>query len=254
MFISKMFDEDWRFVALSKPQEAMLKEPALDQHLRLELETLRTFKVPKLTLFNVGISQVPPQGAYGSPISEPYIPQSVLYINLIILVVEMEPSPSKKLEKKIRRERATEPVGGRSTRIRIRSPLVLPTSRSEPKSLRVEDFRIMRVQSSSAFASTSNGDQRSQADRVPKDLEEVILSLPTPQLIDSSLKEVSAKAAGASETALAGLKLEVSALEDYKLAHELFTGMLFPADTSKLLAELCRKVRKAAVESFIWIS
>ncbi|EHA8586728.1 hypothetical protein COCNU_scaffold000827G000010 [Cocos nucifera] len=35
----------------------------------------------------------------------------------------------------------------------------------------------------------------------------------------------------------ANLKLEASALEDYKLVHEMFTGMLLLADANKLLSE-----------------
>ena len=50
----------------------MLKDPALDQGLRQDLETLHDFAVLKLkellseqTLFNFGISQIGPQDAYG---------------------------------------------------------------------------------------------------------------------------------------------------------------------------------------------
>ena len=52
-------------------------------------------------------------------------------------------------------------------------------------------------------------------------------------------------------TVPAGLKLETSALEDYKLVHELFTRMLLPADANKLLVELHGAIRKGTVECFI---
>ena len=73
-------------------------------------------------------------------------------------------------------------------------------------------------------------------------------------MVDSSTEEVPAKTAGAFGTTLAGLKLKASALEDYKQVHELFTKMLLPANVNKLLAEPCREVRIAAMESFIRIS
>ena len=152
------------------------------------------------------------------------------------------------------------PANGRSTRIRIESPLVLLASRSKglepPHS---DNFRVMRVQSSSSAASTSNRDRRSQIDRVPKEvilglLEEVILSLLDPRVIDSSSKEVPTTVAGTFGTTLADLKLEASAIKDYKLAHELFTKMLLSVNANKLLAEPHREMRKATVECFIWVS
>ena len=114
--------------------------------------------------------------------------------DLATLVAEMDPHLSKKLEKKVHQKRAAKPMGGRSTRIRIGSPPVLPFSGSEglepPHS---DDFRVVRVQSGSSTALASDGNRRSQTDRVPEEAilglsEEIILSLSAPQVIDSSSK------------------------------------------------------------------
>ena len=43
-------------------------------------------------------------------------------------------------------------------------------------------------------------------------------------------------------------------MRDYKLANELFSGMLLPVDANKLLDIPQKEVRKAAVECIIWVS
>lgn len=42
---------------------------------------------------------------------------------------------------------------------------------------------------------------------------------------------------GVSDVALTYTRLEVATLEDYKLEHEIFSGLIFPADMNELLAE-----------------
>ena len=144
---------------------------------------------------------------------------------------------------------------------------MLSASRSEDlESLHVDDFRIVRIGLPVALA--PHRDRESHTDC---GFEEVAPSLPTPpslptlpspQVVDSSPEEVSVKIvgtsrivpAGVSGTAPVGLELEASTLEDYKQVHELFTEMLLPTDTTKLLAVLCKEMRKAAMETVIQIS
>ncbi|KAG1368390.1 hypothetical protein COCNU_14G008580 [Cocos nucifera] len=64
--------DEWGFLDWGEPQEAVLKEPPLDQCLRQDLEILHSFEVLELkellskqTLFNTGINQVGPEDYKG---------------------------------------------------------------------------------------------------------------------------------------------------------------------------------------------
>ena len=83
---------------------------------------------------------------------------------------------------------------------------------------------------------------------------EVILSMPAAQVVYLSLEEASTEAVGAFGIVPASLKLEASALENYKLAHKLFIGMLLPTDGNKLLASSHDAIRKRVMECFIQVS
>ncbi|KAG1366977.1 hypothetical protein COCNU_13G007670 [Cocos nucifera] len=59
---------------------------------------------------------------------------------------------------------------------------------------------------------------------------------------------------GISGTASIGLKLEASMLEDYKLTHDTFSGLLFPTNANKLLREPGKIIRKKTLDYFIWVT
>ncbi|XP_073101156.1 uncharacterized protein [Elaeis guineensis] len=152
-------------------------------------------------------------------------------------------------------------MGGRITHVRVGSPPTqLALEPEESELLRASNFKIMRVQARSPAASTLDGDRESQVDH---GLEDVILSLSalpslsellTPQVVDFSPEEAPVKSIGAFETMPAGLKLEAQALLDYKLAHEIFSGMFLLADANDLLNILWKEMRKTVIESFIQVT
>ena len=65
----------------------------------------------------------------------------------------------------------------------------------------------------------------------------VILSLPAPDVSNLFPEEELIEATGTFGTTPAGLKLKISALEDYKLASKAFSDFLYPTDATKLVTE-----------------
>ncbi|KAG1327688.1 hypothetical protein COCNU_01G016220 [Cocos nucifera] len=176
------------FCELAEPQEAVLKDPPLDQRLKQDLKVLCGFEVLELkellfeqTLFNVGISQVGPEGTIDSL---PYNHSSFVFRNptlvdgLALQIARMDPSLPKALGLKTLRKRKAEKIGAKSAYARVELLLAPPTfeiKESEPQD--IDDFQIVQVQHDSS-SSVPEG-QRSHVKCL---FSEAILSLPAPNV------------------------------------------------------------------------
>ncbi|KAG1338431.1 hypothetical protein COCNU_04G007370 [Cocos nucifera] len=116
------FERSLGFCRLGEPQEALLKDPPLDQRLKHDLKILHGFEFPELkellskqTLFNVGLSRVSSEGK--------------------------DLSPPKALGLRTLQKRKVDTTGGRSTRARVELLLAPPTSKIEEfNPHNIEDF------------------------------------------------------------------------------------------------------------------
>ncbi|KAG1366979.1 hypothetical protein COCNU_13G007690 [Cocos nucifera] len=144
---------------------------------------------------------------------------SAIKVSFLHYLPKMDPNILKMSGLKTQQKRVAEPMGGRTTCIKIECLAAPPTSGSgEPESLVVDDLRVM------------------------KDEPSEIVGTSKVTLI------------GIFGTAPARLKLVVSMLEDYKLIHGEFSGLLFPVDANKLLWELGKIIRKKTLDYFIWVT
>ncbi|EHA8586296.1 putative ankycorbin-like [Cocos nucifera] len=185
----------------------MLKDLLLDQHLKHDLETLCSSKIPKLkdllskqTLFNVGISQVDPQ--------------------------RMDPSLLKVLGPKILQKRKVETTSGKSAHALVELlPVPLISELEDPKPHAIDDFKIVWIQDDSGSPILEDG-RRSYAECL---FSKVILSLPALDVSYLFPKEKSIETMGTFGTASIEVQLQASTLEDYDLAstkHKMDTEML----------------------------
>ncbi|EHA8590438.1 hypothetical protein COCNU_scaffold018817G000020 [Cocos nucifera] len=72
--------------------------------------------------------------------------------------------------------------------------------------------------------------------------------------VESASEEEPMEVAKTSRIVPTRLKLEVSALEDYRLASKAFFNFLYLADTTKLLTEPLKIRRRKALDYFIWLT
>ena len=159
----------------------------------------------------------------------------VLADNLLALVVEVitekDMASSDKLDKKARRKKVAEPMGSWSIRIKTKSPLALPASRSGgPEPPYASDLKMVRVGSTSL---ASNGDRRSQTSQASED---IILSLPVPPAIAFFPRDEPVMEAGTfgapsrvfgSGAAPIGLRFKASTLRDYNWQASFSLGCSF---------------------------
>ncbi|KAG1342596.1 hypothetical protein COCNU_05G008250 [Cocos nucifera] len=172
--------EEWDFIDWDEPQETVLRDPLLDQCLKQNLEALRNSEVPKLkellskqTLFNAGISQIDPEGMYGSESTKSVGSEDLLeekdgnyWWQVCRTQVELHPtSPTSKLQ--------------------------------DPEFHTIDDFKIVQVPHDSGSPILEEG-QRNLAECL---FNKVILSLPSPDVSDFFSKEESIEATETFRTA-----------------------------------------------------